>query len=272
MKAAAEEAPGRFHRVSAGWKAASGVVATVGTAVGILATLGVIGGGEPVTPSDAIAGATKNVNASSFRLRVSMTEIPSSGASRASTIVGDGQLDYGASRGHMQYDLSQSTGIRELSKVDLVFDGPTLYLHDSGGLNLEKPWGRVEIADWQRLEGSSNATLEFFSDLGIDDPTQAVKDLEKSSSGARKIGDEAIFGDEWTHYRAEPDPDGRGPMRPETVDVWVDDAGYLRRIEKISQGPAATTRTRTELDEYGVKVRAKPPPSSQVVDLAKAFG
>jgi hypothetical protein len=47
-----------------------------------------------------------------------------------------------------------------------------------------------------------------------------VKNLEKSSSGARKIGAEAIFGDEWTRYRAEPDPDGRGPMRPETVDVW----------------------------------------------------
>jgi hypothetical protein len=38
-KAAAEETPGRFDRVGAGWKAASGVIATLGTAVGILATL-----------------------------------------------------------------------------------------------------------------------------------------------------------------------------------------------------------------------------------------
>jgi hypothetical protein len=32
-----------------------------------------------------------------------------------------------------------------------------------------------------------------------------------------------------------------------------------------------TTETRTELDDYGVKVETKPPPSSQVFDLVEAF-
>jgi hypothetical protein len=271
----AEEQPGRFARLSAGWKTTSGVVATIGTAVGVLATLGVIGGGGgAVAPSDAIAGATKNVNASSFRLRVSLTEIPRSGAPGASTIVGDGRLDYRASRGHMVYDLSQSTGTEGLSKVDLVFNGPTLYIHDPGGLGFPKetPWGRLEVSDFERLEGSSDGTLSFFSELGINDPTQAVRNLEKNSSGAKKVGTETIFGDEWAHYRAQPDPDGRGPAQPETIDIWVDDSGYLRKVEKISPGAASTVETRTELDEYGVPVDAKPPPSSQVFDLAEALG
>jgi hypothetical protein len=121
-----------------------------------------------VTPSDAIAGATKNVNASSFRLRVTMTEVPNSGASGATTIVGDGQLDYGASRGHMQYDFSQSTGAKELAKVDLVFDGPNP-VHPRPrrpGIPQGDAVGTVEMADLQRLEGSTNVTLAFFSELG----------------------------------------------------------------------------------------------------------
>jgi hypothetical protein len=270
-----EKRPGRLALLGAGWKALSGLILTVATLVGLLATLGVIGGpggGGPVAPEDAIVGAAETVSSSSFRLRVSTTVIPRAAGARSATIVGDGELDYRAGRGRMEYDLSQYGDTGGVKRIELLFNGPTLYVHETEGLEFEKPWGRLELAEFQRVAGSSGGLVAFFSELGVDDPAKAVENLEKGAGGAKKVGTETTLGVEWTHYRAQSDRDGAGPAQPEITDVWVDDTGHLRKIEKTSQGRTSTVRTLTEIDDYGVKVDAKPPPASQVFDLARGGG
>ncbi|HEX8065801.1 MAG TPA: hypothetical protein VF520_04655 [Thermoleophilaceae bacterium] len=266
-----KERPGRLARLDAGWKALSGVVATIATAVGVLATLGVVGGGGggPASPAAAIeSGAAKTADARSSRVRVSETETPRTGAAAPSRFVGDGTFDYRTGRGHMRYDFSGNRGDEDLSSVDVVFNGPTVYIHDPGGLRFPggTPWARVSLADLQRLGGGAESDLARFFD-GIEDPTRAVESLAESASGMRKVGEDPVVGADWTHYRSVRDPDGAGPAPPATKEAWVDESGFVRRIETVQPGPASTVRTRTEYDDFGVEVDVEPPPSGRVSDL-----
>lgn len=269
----AEKEPGRFARISTGWKGISGVIATIGTAVGVLTTLGLIGGGGGAAgPSEAVASAaSKTAQAGSSSLRVMVIETPrGAAAGSGDTIVGSGQLDYREGRGRIEYDLSRRRGSEDMTAVEVVFNGPAFYVRDPGALGLPKGkrWVRVAFDDITRVQ-DGGGELAVLSELRIDDPTKTVASLEENSSGAKEVGEEPLYGVTTKHYRAQRDPDGQGPTPPTTVDAWVDEAGYLRKVETVTEGPGATTKTRTELDEFGVTVDARPPPSSQVLDLAR---
>ncbi|HEX8073824.1 MAG TPA: hypothetical protein VF545_02480 [Thermoleophilaceae bacterium] len=268
-RAVPEKQPGRLARVSAGWKAVSGAVATIATAVGVLTTLGLVGGGGGGPgPSDAMAAAaSKTATAGSSTLQVSITRTPR-GAAAADTIVGRGEIDYRGGRGRMEWDLSNSPGLEDLGEVEVLFNGPVLYVPAAVlGLPKDKPWVRVAFADLDRIDSTSQYAV--LSDLKIDDPTQVVKSLDENSSGAKKVGEEQAFGVKTTHYRAQRDPDGKGPATPTTVDLLVDEAGYMRRVETLSHGASGTVKTVTLLDEFGVAVDARPPPSRRAVDFGR---
>lgn len=267
--AEAEEKPGRLARIGASWKTVSGVVATVGTAVGVLATLGLVGGGGGSAGAEAAiaSGVAKTADASTFRLRYTTTTTPRSDPGGKSTIVGDGEFDYRAGRGRMEFDLSRSAGNEALSSVIVVFNGPTFYFRETrprpGGFEFkpETPWARVTFAEVQR-----DPTL---APPGVSsDPTKGIKGLGDDASGIRKVGTEPGPGVVWTHYRGQRDPDAGGPARPTTIDVWIDDDGFVRKIETTTTGAVETVQTRTELDEFGVKVDVELPPSKRVFDFA----
>lgn len=256
--------------ISTGWKGISGVVATIATAVGVLTTLGLVGGdGGAPGPADAVASAaSKTAKAGSSTVRVSIFEAPR-GASegRGETIVGTGAFDYREGRAQMEFDLSRRTGSEELSAVEVIFNGPSFYVRDAGAFDLPrgKRWLRVSFDDAARIEDAGE--LGALSGLRIDDPTNVVASLDENASEPQKVGEEPLYGVTTTHYRAKRDPDGAGPRAATTVDAWVDEAGYLRKLETLTPTAAGTTKVRTELDEFGVTVDAKPPPSSQVLDF-----
>jgi hypothetical protein len=258
----------KLARVSTGWKFTSGAIATIATAVGVLATFGVVGGG-PGAPAPALAIASAAAKATdSGTSRVLVTVIKTrTGAAPGSgdTILGAGEFDYRRGRGRLEYDLSRTPTHQDYYAIQVRFDGPSFFVNDSGVFHWPhgKHWLRVRYVDLAglRLQGGAYAKVP---DLGVADPTEAVKSLEGSASGAKLVADESLHGEPAKHYRVR-----RGAGT--TEDVWVDDKGYLRKLETVTRTKSETVTTRTELDDFGVAVDTRLPPRNRVFDLAEDF-
>jgi hypothetical protein len=253
------------ERTSVGFRVASGALATVATAVGLLATLGVIGGATETSASAAVASAaSKASGAGSSKVLVTIVETPSgTPTGPAQTTLAAGSFDFRRGRGRMEYDYSRRKGLEDLYSVEVIFNGPTFFVENDAALGLPVPkgkhWVRVRFAD------SAKSPVAF---LGVFDPTQILAELESRTSGAKRIGTETIRGEPMKHYRIERDPDGPGPARPLTKDVWVDRDGFLRRLETVTRSASKTVLSRTEFDDYGVEANTKLPPRSRVYDRA----
>jgi hypothetical protein len=264
---AAPAKPGKLDRVGAGWKFTSGALGTIATAVGLLATFGVIGGGAGApAPGVAIASAaTKASDSGSSKVLVTVSKTPTGAApGSGGTVMGAGEFDYRRGRGRLEYDLSRTPHHEDYYAVEVRFDGPSFFVRDSGGVFRwpeGKEWLRVRFVDLAglRLQGGAYAKV---SDLGVADPSEAVKTLESSASGAKLIGEESLHGEQAKHYRVP-----RGPGT--TVDIWVDEKGYLRKLETTTRTRSEKVTTRTELDDFGVEVDTKLPPRNRVWDLAE---
>jgi hypothetical protein len=106
-----------------------------------------------------------------------------------------------------------------------------------------------------------------------------------------EVGTTRVRGVETTHYRANVDLDKAlaeasareraqtktalemfGGQKEMPVDVYIDDAGRVRRMEleyKLeSEGNAFETKLKMELFDFGTRVAFKRPPASQVADLS----
>src|SRR3954452_22338347 len=103
----------RLARVSTGWKVASGAIATIATAIGILTTLGVIRGDNGPAPSAAIASAAiKATDSGSSKVLVTIIETPAGApAGSGGTTIAAGAFDFRRGRGRMEYDFSRRKGL-----------------------------------------------------------------------------------------------------------------------------------------------------------------
>src|SRR4051794_38325731 len=209
--------PGKLARIGAGWKLTSGAVATVATVIGALATFGVVGGGAGAAPPGVAiaAAAAKASNSGSSKVLVTVIKTragapPGSGG----TTLGAGEFDYRRGRGRLEYDLSRTAHLEDFYAVEVRFDGPYFFVRDSGVFHWPKgkQWLRVRFVDLPGLAGSTYAKV---SDLGVADPTDAVKSLGGGASGAKLIGEESLHGEQAKHFRVQ-----RGAAS--TVDIWVD--------------------------------------------------
>lgn len=245
----------------------SGVIATVATAVGVLTTFGIVGdGGGAPPPAVAVASAAaKAGDASSSRVLVTVIDTRAGAPAGSGTkTLGAGEYDYRRGRGRMEYDLSQQKGLEDLYAVEVRFDGQTFFVRDPGtfGLAKNKPWLRATLAELAR----SDPAFAAIADIGVHDPMHALEELQANASDTKRIGEEQLHGFKTTHYRGHRDPDGGGPARPVTEDVWVDENGYLRQLETVRQTASGTETTRTELDDFGVHVDTALPPRGRVLD------
>src|SRR4051812_46954099 len=165
---------GKLAEISAGWKFTSGAIATIATAIGVLATFGVVGGG-PGAPPPAVAiasAATKASDSGSSKVLVTIIKTrtgaaPGSGA----TTIGAGEFDYRRGRGRLEYDLSRVPKLQDYYAVEVRFDGPYFFVRDSGTFRwpLGKQWLRVRFVDLPGLPG----TYGKLADLGVADPADA---------------------------------------------------------------------------------------------------
>jgi LppX_LprAFG lipoprotein len=246
----------------------AGIVGFLSTVVGTLLALGIIhpmGGTE-----DALAAtAVTTSDAGSAKLTVSV-QAPVNGAPLL--LRGDGAYDFRTGRGkltlHLPPDYAAQLGTPTLKSI---IDGDTTYMY------------LPALDVWEIVEDSPpQSTLDVFTELVPDDPTQILQFLEPGGD-VETVGEESVFGTETTHYRATVSVEQLVENAPANVqqavrasgmvrdgatlpvDVWVDDAGMMRRIELKGQlGTVDNVALTLDLYDFGTDVDVKIPPPSKV--------
>jgi hypothetical protein len=251
-----------------------GLVGFISTVVGTLLALGIIhplGGTQ-----DALAAAAgKTADAGSAKLTFKVQGLVNSSTL---TVGGEGAYDFRTGRGELTYHVPPEFASSSPSKA--IIDGDTTYLY-------YPQYSSWVASDNGAPSDGSQTELDVFSELVPDDPTQILDFLEPGGD-VEEVGEESLFGTETTHYRATVDvealvdhapPHVRETVRAAaetmqgavslTVDVWVDDAGLMRRLALEGQlGGVGNVAMTVDLYDFGTEVEVKVPPPSKVVDGA----
>ena len=180
-------------------------------------------------------------------------------------------------------------------KIDAVQDGTVFYMRFpalASELPAGKSWVRMDLAKAGRAQGFDLTGLE---NLTSNDPRQMLDVLRAASDEIETVGPEVLDGVSTTHYRAQVDlaeyaklglakgADAnsmlddvlkQSGLESMPVDVWLDDAGLVRKVEMTFSGaPPGSTESldasmRFELSDYGEPVAVDVPPAAEVVDTA----
>jgi len=264
--------PGRSLRSSTHAKQLAGLIGFLSTVIGTLLALGII---HPLGGTENALAATlgSTTDAGSAKLTV-VLQAPQDG--RLLTLRGDGAYDFRTGRGkltlHLPPEMAMAYGA---ATVKTIVDGDTTYTY-------LPEWSAWEMSDASSASSPPQSSLDVFTDLVPDDPTQILAFLEPGGE-VEKVGEEPLFGTETSHYRATVDVEQLVDNAPANVqravrasgmvhagatlpvDVWVDNAGLMRRIDLKGQlGGVGNVALRLDLYDFGTAVDVKVPPQSKV--------
>jgi hypothetical protein len=252
-------------------------------------TLAACSGGDAVAIDPVAQAADRTSEAGSSRMVMEM----SFGMSGDKFFVSaEGAMDYKRRRGWLLMDFSQlaalNPGAPEMPRLNMVFENTTAWMRvppalagSTGG----KPWVRMSL-------GSPSSA---FGGMQQPDPSQMLDALRGISGSVKKVGTTRVRGVETTRYTAdvsldkalaEAPPRERaaakatlrmfGGLEKMPVDLYIDDAGRVRRMEMDydlkSAGMAFETKVKMELFDFGTRVAFKRPPASQIADLSSLRG
>lgn len=266
-----------------------GRFATVlGALVGAL-TLTACSGGDAVA-LDPVAHAADRTNAAGSSRMVMEVSLRTGG--ERFYVNGEGAMDYGRNRGWLLMDFSQLAALDpsapNLPRMRMLFEDTTIWMRVPPVLTEAtrgKPWARTTLG------GSSNT----LGGIHQPDPSQMLDSLRGISGSVRKVEETRVRGVETTHYSADVSLDKAlaqapqrereaaraalkmfGGMEKMPVDVYIDDAGRVRRMQM--EYDLETPRTnfesevKLELFDFGASVEFERPPASHVAELASLDG
>jgi hypothetical protein len=260
------------------------VLAVTGLAVGLTAC-GVSNSIDPVA-----AAATKSQSAGGFKtsLKLSMTA-----NGRRLTMTGHGT--FGDKQGELDLDMPDLLGqLGAPSGMDMTMkalylteDGdPVMYMQLgllAGQLPGGKTWVRIDLAKAGKAAGIDLGQL--MGGAG-QNPSDWLA-LLRANGEFSEVGHEAVGGADTTHYHGTVDlqkaAGGDGPAAPAIkrlldlgapttypLDVWVDDAGYIRQFElsydETLSGNTVSMSMTMSMSDYGTAVDVSAPPADQVFD------
>jgi hypothetical protein len=283
--------------------------------VGAIAVLGGCGGAgalEPVTIDELTQAASASAEAPSGRFDLSL-EMTYPSLTTPIRFTGQGAYDTAADRASFTFDVSAIVKLvgglvggqgadlgPEAWRVDAVQDGGIVYMRFPAigdQLPAGKTWVRIDAEGTASFAGIELSELAQFAD---GDPRALLDVLEAVSGDIETVGSEELRGATTTHYRATIDvrnyeqlvPTGRrselrnllgdlvqqAGLTEMPFDVWLDDDGYVRKVEtSFSASPegangAAEASLVFELYDYGADVGIVPPPAADVADLSALRG
>ena len=247
---------------------------------------------------DAIRLAADNAaEAGSSRMTMTMTMTGMPGTDEFVT-VGRGVFDTEREIGKMTMSMTGMAGMPSM-QMDVVSDGMVVYMRvpQMASMLGGKSWIKMDMAAMGEMAG---VDIDALSQMGQSDPTQYLAYLRGAADRVEVIGEQELRGIHTTHYFAETDLARAAENAPEEVreraeasieylkglledgtmpiNVWIDDEGLPRRMttsyEMRMPETDQTIDFEMEMDilEYGVKVRAQPPPESATVDFADLMG
>lgn len=180
-------------------------------------------------------------------------------------------------------------------RMQMITDGAVLYFKLPAAVTAALP---MSAKQWLKLDVTKLKGFPGLSSLGssptMQDPSHMLQSLEAESSNVLTEGKQYLDGSETTHYRAYLDLGQlAGHLSPAQqaaaqqaisileqatksqglpVDVWVDPAGFVRRvamtIDLSLPNNASMQETLTaDLSDYGPQPRPAAPPPDQVQDI-----
>lgn len=253
------------------------LLALLALVAALLAACGDDGAQEPEGALAAAALKTAEAGSARVVLRGS-----ASAAGRRVPISGDGTMDFDDPRARLRLGTDLPAAGRV--DVDTLLDGTDLYVHAGGLTSLllgGKSWAKIDLSEAAAARG---AGLDWLGDLARSGgPGQWLAWLALTGD-PREVGSATVGGVETTHYRAEIDVTrlarsvdpalrrslealrvGRVP-----VEVWIDDQDLVRRLRLVVRREAGLRLgldLTMEFSDFGARVDATPPPSSDVRDV-----
>ena len=207
---------------------------------------------------------------------------------------GSGAFDFAHRRGTMSMTISglpSTSAASGQATIRIVVDGPVIYEKlppGALGEQAPKPWIKFDLSRTPlgALAGGDPSSA---------DPTEALA-LLGATSPPTDVGRDTVRGVTCRHYRTTVDlakvvsalpADTRDELaavgkafesRTFPVDVWIDDAGRLRKMTftarltpasvGASSGAAPTMTETVEYFDFGTPVRLSLPPAGQVTDIS----
>lgn len=154
----------------------------------------------------------------------------------------------------------------------VVVDGTAVYLQAPmlQGLTGVSGWLAVTPGDLGNMGDSFGVGVDMFN------PSKVLEVLREATEGMRVVGADVVRGVTTTHVRAT--ISSTSPPA-DVVDVWIDDAGLVRRIETViadGLGAAAASSggelITVELFDYGEPVEITVPPASETTPFSEILG
>jgi hypothetical protein len=259
---------------------------SIALATSLLAALALSGcsGGEAVSLESVAYAADRTQSSGSSRVAM---ELSMEMGGERMRVTADGAFDYQRGRGWMELDLGPLGSLTDgtpASRMTMLFEGDTVWMRvppgypGSGG----KPWVRTSLAN--KGMGVQNP-----------DPSQLLDSLRSLSDSVKKLGSSDVRGVETTHYRAALDlqkamgaapakerEDAKalahlfGGLETVPVDLHIDELNRIRRLEMKYEFKLFEEKFDAEINmdlfDFGVPVKFKRPPASQVADVSYAVG
>ena len=272
--------PVRSYKPDPAWNKVLLVVGAAVVAVALLVVPGIVnrGGKNPIA---AAAEATRNAPGVRMNFRMSAHgPVPM-------TMTGTGVMNGETQRAYMQFDASAPSAGAGFSMTEVV-DHLDLYMHApqlTQQLGGTKSWLLIRAESFlgDLYSGSSGGLGAGLSAS----PAEQLKQLESSSDHVTVVGHEVVGGVTTTHYSATIDLQSAldelrdhssgladlvekelgGVDGNETVDVWVDTEGLVRRlISGMTMGALGSFTMSIDFSDYGIHPKIDVPSQAEVFD------
>jgi hypothetical protein len=236
-----------------------GALATAAALVAAVVAATALTGGNAGT-AHRTPGGTAVLAAAATTEAAKTADISVALTTSGTSVSGQGVADLASGAGDFTVDLPG-----QLGQLEVLSTGGTVYVRVPAPLTAlvgGKAWASVAAPS-----PNSAQPLTF-------DATWLLDWLRTVSGPVTTVGSDTVHGDATTHYRATVTIDKSSPAQAVPVDVWVDDAGRLRKLTAsldASTTPLAslgTVQVTAELWGFGTPVNITPPPADQVGDAS----
>lgn len=255
------------------------VVGAIVAVAALLVVPGILNGGGK-NPIAAAAEATRNAPGVRVAFRMSAQ------GPTPMTMTGTGVMNGETQRASLEFKAGAPSAGGEftmsevIDHLDLYMQMPQLTERLGGG----KQWLLIKaesfLGDLYQGGGGIGAGMSA-------SPAEQLEQLESSSDQVRVVGHGHVGGADTTHYSAVIDlqrvldelrdraPElaelAEGTLQDaagsETVDVWVDGGGLVRRMQStMAMGPLGGFQMTMDFSDYGIHPAIEVPPESEVFD------
>lgn len=215
----------------------------------------------------------------------------------------DGAVDFDDRRVHMSMDVPPNAVLSPAQAAEagfpfefIVDGGETVFLATANlrqQLPSDKRWAKVDLGE---LDDETGLAFQQLNRYDESNPAEWLRML-RTSGGAERVGVERVAGRPTTRYRATIDPrrlpdtvpeDERDEARetlerlgridpaglsPMSVDVWIDNAGLIRRervrIDDVYEGERMRGYLTFDFVEFGRDVSVQEPDGDETVDVTE---